>query len=314
MTTETPTKVKAERRADPGKAVQYDEGTVTQAVLDSLKKCDDPRFAQLMTALVKHLHAFVREVDLTEAEWASAVQMLMDTGKGSTPQRNEFILLSDTLGVSMLVVALTQARKSVSLKGATAATEATVEGPFYWKGAKDVQLGANLSEGMPGEPALYCGRVTDIEGRPLAGALLDVWSGDGEGHYDVQLSDPPVMLGRGRMRTDAEGRYYFWSIKPSAYPIPDDLTAGEMLRRLNRPNWRPGHLHIMVSADGHVPLTTHLFVSDSKYLDSDAVFAVRNTLVIDYEKQAPGKAMDGRVMDKPYYVANYDFRLAEAKR
>ena len=292
---------------------QYDEGTVTQAVLDSVARCPDPRFRTIMSSLVKHLHGFVREVDLTEAEWASAVQFLMDTGKQSTPQRNEFILLSDTLGVSMLTVSLAQARKSATLKGATQATEATVEGPFYWVGAPDVPLGADLGEGVPGEPALYCGRVTDIEGRPLAGALLDVWSGDGEGNYDVQLSDPPKMRGRGRLRTDDEGRYYFWSIKPSAYPIPDDATTGTMLRKLGRPNWRPGHLHVMVKAQGHVPLTTHLFVSDSRYLDTDAVFAVRDSLVVDFEKHPAGKALDGRMMSTPYHVANYDFRLAPAK-
>jgi hydroxyquinol 1,2-dioxygenase len=292
---------------------QYNESTVTQAVLDSLSNCRDARFRTIMTALVTHLHAFVKEVDLTESEWADAVQFLMETGKGSTPQRNEFILLSDTLGVSMLTVSLAQARKSATLKGATEATEATVEGPFYWKGAPDVPLGADLGAGVPGEPALYCGRVTDIEGRPLRGALLDVWSGDGEGQYDVQVSNPPTMRARGRMRTDEEGRYYFWSIKPSAYPIPDDATTGVMLRKLGRVNWRPGHLHVMVSADGHVPLTTHLFVSDSKYLDTDAVFAVRNSLIVDFEKHPPGKALDGRTMTTPYHLANYDFRLAPAR-
>ena len=290
--------------------IQYNEATVTQAVVDSLSNCADPRFRTVMTSLVKHLHAFVREVDLTDAEWADAVSFLLETGKGSTPQRNEFVLLSDTLGVSMLVVSLAQARKSASLQGATEATEATVEGPFYWQGAPEVQLGDNIAQGIPGEPALYCGRVTDIEGKPLAGALLDVWSGDGEGNYDVQLSTPPTMRGRGRMHADAEGRYYFWSIKPSAYPIPDDLTTGTMLRRMGRLNWRPGHLHVMVSADRHVPLTTHLFVSDSKYLDSDAVFAVRNSLIIDFEKHPAGKALDGRLMTTPYHVANYDFRSA----
>jgi hydroxyquinol 1,2-dioxygenase len=292
---------------------QYNETTVTQAVVDSLANCSDPRFKKVMTSLIEHLHAFVREVDLTEAEWAAAVQFLMETGKGSTPRRNEFVLLSDTLGVSMLVVQLAHARKSATLKGATEATEATVEGPFYWQGAPDVPLGANLAEGVPGEPALYYGRVTDIEGRPLAGALLDVWSGDGEGNYDVQLSDPPTMRARGRLRTDNEGRYYFWSIKPTAYPIPDDLTAGTMLRKMGRKNWRPGHLHVMVSADRHVPLTTHLFVADSKYLDTDAVFAVRNSLIVDFEKHPPGKAMDGRVMKTPYHVAHYDFRLAPSR-
>ena len=292
---------------------QYNETTVTQAVVDSLRNCDDARFKQVMTSLVGHLHAFVKEVDLTEAEWSDAVAFLMQTGKKSTERRNEFILLSDTLGVSMLVVQLAQAHKSKTLAGATAATEATVEGPFYWQGAPDVPLGANIAEGVPGEPAFYVGRVTDIEGRPLAGALLDVWSGDGEGHYDVQLSNPPVMKARGRLRADDQGRYAFWSIKPTAYPIPDDSTTGTMLRRMGRRNWRPGHLHVMVAAEGHVPLTTHLFVAGSEYLDTDAVFAVRSSLIVEFEKHPPGKASDGRVMNTPYHVASYDFRLAPAR-
>jgi hydroxyquinol 1,2-dioxygenase len=292
---------------------QFDDANLTQAVIASLDNCPDPRFKQVMTALIRHLHGFIREVDLTEDEWSDAVQFLMQTGKGSTPQRNEFILLSDTLGVSMLTVQLAQARKAVALQGATEATEATVEGPFYWPGAPEVPLGADISEGMPGEPALYCGRVTDVEGRPLAGAVIDAWSGNGDGLYDVQLADPPRMLGRGRLRTDAEGRYYFWSIKPTYYPVPDDATAGIMLRRMNRPNYRPGHLHVMVSAEGHVPLTTHLFVKGSKYLDSDAVFAVRDSLVVEFEPHPPGKALDGRDMPRPYHVADFDFRLPRAK-
>jgi hydroxyquinol 1,2-dioxygenase len=292
---------------------QYNEATVTQAVIDSLANCSDPRFREVMTSFVKHLHGFIREVDLTEAEWAAAVQTLLEAGKGSPPQRNEFILLSDALGVSMLVVSLAQARKSATLKGTLPATEATVEGPFYWQGAPDVPLGANVAEGVPGEPALYRGRVTDLDGRPLAGALLDVWSGDGEGQYDIQLSNPPTMRARGRLRTDGEGRYWFWSIRPTAYPVPDDLTTGVMLRKMGRKNWRPGHLHVMVSADRHVPLTTHLFVRGSQYLDSDAVFAVRNSLIVDFEKHAPGKAPDGTEMKTPYHVAQYDFRLAPAR-
>lgn len=292
---------------------QYNETTVTQAVVDSLANCSDPRFRTVMTSFVKHLHGFIKEVDLTEAEWAAAVQFLLDTGKGSLPQRNEFVLLSDTLGVSMLVVSLAQARKSTTLKGSLPATEATVEGPFFWQGAPDVPLGGNVGDGVPGEPALYRGRVTDLDGRPLAGAQLDVWSGDGDGLYDIQLSNPPKMRGRGRLRADAEGRYWFWSIRPTAYPIPDDLTTGVMLKKMGRKNWRPGHMHVMVSADKHVPLTTHLFVRGSQHLESDAVFAVRNSLIVDFEKHAPGKAPDGREMKTPYHVAQYDFRLAPAR-
>ena len=142
---------------------------------------------------------------------------------------------------------------------------------------------------------------------------LAVWSGDGDGNYDVQVTDPPAMRARGRLRTDREGRYHFWSIKPTAYPIPDDCTAGTMLRKMGRLNWRPGHLHVMVSADRHAPLTTHLFVAGSKHLDTDAVFAVRNSLIVDFEKHPPGRAPDGREMRTPYHVASYDFKLAPAR-
>ena len=154
----------------------------------------------------------------------------------------------------MMVVSLAQARASGRRKGATPATEATVEGPFYWPGAPDLPLGTDIGEGVPGEPTLYMGRVTDCDGKPLAGALLDVWSGDGDGKYDVQLSAEPTMKARGRFRTDAEGRYWFWSIRPTYYPVPDDGPVGEMMRATDRSIYRPGHIHMMVSADGHVPV------------------------------------------------------------
>ncbi len=162
-------------------------------------------------------------------------------------------------------------------------------------------LGADIGEGVPGEPALYMGRVTDTDGKPLAGALLDVWSGDGEGLYDVQLSDQPTMRARGRFRTDAEGRYWFWSIRPTYYPIPADGPVGDMLRATARGIYRPGHIHMMVSADGHVPLTTHIFVAGSPYIDEDAVFGKRNSLVVDFESHPPGRAVDGREMKVPYH-------------
>jgi len=286
---------------------------LTEDVLAAFAGTPDPRLRALMTALVRHLHAFAREVDLTPDEWLAAMKFLDATGQISTERRPEFILLSDTLGLSMMVVALQQARASgggAAAKGATPATEATVEGPFYWPGAPELPLGADLGEGVPGEPAFYMGRVTDTEGRPLVGALLDVWSGDGEGKYDVQLAPEPVMKARGRLRTDAEGRYWFWSILPAFYPIPDDGPVGNMLRATNRSIYRPGHMHMQVSAPGHVMLTTQVFVGGSPYIDQDAVFGKRDTLVVDFDHHAPGKAPDGRVMKKPYHSASYDFRLA----
>ena len=288
----------------------YNQDKLTQDVLDAFAGTPDPRLRQLMTALVKHVHAFAREVDLTPDEWAAGLKFLTATGQISTERRPEFILLSDTLGLSMMVVSLAQARASGPATGATEATEATVEGPFYWPGAPDLALGTDIGEGVPGEPTLYTGRVTDTHGTPLAGALLDIWSGDGDGKYDVQLAPEPTMKARGRFRTDAEGRYWFWSIRPAHYPIPDDGPVGAMLRATARSIYRPGHIHMQVSAPGHVRLTTHVFVGGSPYIGQDAVFGKRDSLVVDFAAHPPGKAVDGRAMSVPYRSASFDFRLA----
>jgi len=290
----------------------YNQQKLTDDVVAAFAETPDPRRREIMTALVRHVHAFAREVDLTHEEWLAGIRFLTRTGQISTDKRPEFILLSDTLGLSMMVVSLAQARASAA-GGATEATEATVEGPFYWPGAPDLALGADIGEGVPGEPTFYMGRVTDTNGQPLAGALLDVWSGDGEGKYDVQLAPEPVMKARGRFRTDTEGRYFFWSILPAYYPIPDDGPVGDMMRATNRSIYRPGHMHMQVSAHGHVMLTTHIFVAGSPYIDNDAVFGKRDSLVVDFDQHAPGKAVDGRVMAVPYHSASFDFRLAPVK-
>jgi hydroxyquinol 1,2-dioxygenase len=287
----------------------YNQDQLTNEAVAAFAKCGNPRLREIMTSLVRHVHAFAREVDLTPEEWLAGLRFLTETGQFSTERRPEFILLSDVLGLSMMVVSLAQARASRDASGATAATEATVEGPFYWPGAPDVPLGSDIGQGVPGEPTFYMGRVTDLDGKPIAGALLDVWSGDGDGKYDVQLSSEPTMRARGRFRTDAEGRYRFWSIRPSYYPIPDDGPVGVMMRATNRSIHRPGHIHMMVYRDGYVPLTTHLFAADSPYLDSDAVFGKRDSLVVDFDAHPPGKAPDGREMKMPYHSASFDFRL-----
>jgi hydroxyquinol 1,2-dioxygenase len=292
---------------------EYNQEKLTQDVIEAFSGTPDPRLREIMTGLVRHLHAFVREVDLTPEEWMAGIRFLTETGQISTEKRPEFILLSDTLGLSMMIVSLAQARASgraAAAAQATPATEATVEGPFYWPGAPDLALGTDIGEGVPGEPTYYAGRVTDCDGAPIAGALLDVWSGDGDGKYDVQLSAEPTMKARGRFRTDAEGRYWFWSIRPNFYPVPDDGTVGRMLRATGRSIYRPGHIHMMVSADGHVPVTTHIFVAGSPYIDQDAVFGKRDSLVVDFRAHPPGTAPDGRAMKEPYHSASFDFRLA----
>jgi hydroxyquinol 1,2-dioxygenase len=279
-----------------------------QAVIDRMADCQDARFKEVMSALVRHAHAFAKEVDLKPEEWMAAIQFLTETGKKCDERRQEFILLSDTLGMSMLVVALDQARgaKALAQKPGDRPTEATVQGPFFWPGAPQLELGADIGEGY-GEPAYYHGQVTDTFGKPVANCVLDVWSGDGDGFYDMQKGDSMSL--RAQFRTDAEGKYRFWSIKPSFYPVPDDGPVGGMLRRMGRHPNRPGHMHMMLQAPGHERLITHIFVKDSPYLDSDAVFGVRNSLVVDFPKHEPGKAPDGRTMNKPYYTARYDFKL-----
>ena len=290
---------------------QLDAGDITQAVIDRMADCTDERFKTVMTALVKHAHAFLREVEPSEAEWIGAIEFLTAVGKKCDDKRQEFILLSDTLGISMLVVALNQAKaaRALTTAGAPLPTEATVQGPFYWEGSPEMELGADIGAGMPGEPAYYSGRVTDTRGRPVANCVMDVWSGDGDGIYDMQLGDEAGMRLRARFRTDAQGNYRFWSIRPTFYPVPDDGPVGVMLRKMGRHPNRPGHIHMKVYAPGHQPVTTHLFVADSPYLESDAVFGVRNSLIVPFEKHAPGTAPDGRVMTVPYHTAHYDFRL-----
>ena len=281
---------------------EFDEESITAAVLARMAQSPDARFRQVMGSLVTHLHDFVREVKLTEAEWITAIQFLTDTGKTCTDKRQEFILLSDTLGISILVITINH-----PATGGT--TDSTVLGPYYWEGAPELPLGANLAEGVKGEPAFYSGKVLDNSGRPIAGAVLDVWSGDGEGTYDMQMEDDVGMKARGRIRTDAEGNYSFRSIKPNYYPVPSDGPVGRMLEKMGRHAMRPGHIHMIVSAVGHHPVTTHLFAAGSEYLDSDAVFGVKESLVTAFARHAPGFAPDGSKMEVPYYTVNYDFHL-----
>ena len=199
---------------------EFDEKSITQAVISRLSECSDPRFERIMTSLVTHLHDFVREVNLTEPEWLAAIQFLTDVGKICTDKRQEFILLSDTLGVSVLVITLNHPADQGSV-------ESTVLGPFYWEGAPDLPLGSNLAEGVKGEPAFYSGQVLSADGRPLENALLDIWSGDGEGNYDMQIPGETAMKARGRIRTDAAGRYWFRSIRPTFYPRSEERRVGK---------------------------------------------------------------------------------------
>jgi hydroxyquinol 1,2-dioxygenase len=284
---------------------EFDEKNVTQAVIGRLAECDDPRFKRVMTALIAHLHDFVREVKLTEPEWLTAIQFLTDIGKTCSEKRQEYILLSDTLGVSVLVITLNHPADQGSV-------ESTVLGPFYWEGAPELPRGSNLAEGVKGEPAFYSGRVLGEDGRPLPNALLDIWSGDGAGNYDMQIPGETGMKARGKIRTDVHGRYSFRSIRPTFYPVPTDGPVGRMLRKMGRHPYRPGHIHMIVSGPGHLPVTTHLFVAGSEYLDSDAVFGMKESLVAKFERHLPGIGPDGEPVATPFYTVDYDFRLRRA--
>jgi hydroxyquinol 1,2-dioxygenase len=259
---------------------QFTEETLTDAVVARLARCEDPRFRQVMTALIRHVHAFVREVELSEAEWMAAIQFLTATGQTSVGDRQEFILLSDVLGVSMLVDAINHRKPS-------GATESTVLGPFYAEGAPALPMGADIAHGGPGEPTEVRGRVLTPDGRPIEGALLDVWQTAANALYSTQDPKQDRFNCRGRFRTDASGAFFFRTVKPVSYPVPTDGPVGQILNAMGRHPMRPAHIHFIVSAPGYETVATHLFVKGDRYLDSDVVFAVKNSLIVDF-KPKPG--------------------------
>jgi hydroxyquinol 1,2-dioxygenase len=281
------------------------EKNLTEAVLARLSNTNDPRFKQLMSSLIRHLHAFVREVELTEEEWMAGIQFLTATGQKCDEKRQEFILLSDTLGVSMLVDALNHRKPE-------GATESTVLGPFYVPGTQKFPNGANLAAGLPGDPTLFSGRVVTVNGKPIPGAQLDIWHADAEGFYDVQRPELDGMRLRGKFHTDDQGKFWFWTTRPTEYPVPTDGPVGGMLLKMNRHPYRPAHIHTIVSALGYEPVTTHIFVEGDRYLDSDAVFGVKDSLVVSFARHEPGTTPDGTKLDRPYYTVNYDFGLKAA--
>jgi hydroxyquinol 1,2-dioxygenase len=281
------------------------EASITERVLRSLEGTADPRLKQVMTGLISHLHAFVREVQLTEAEWFQAIQFLTRVGQMCDERRQEFILLSDVLGVSMLVDAINH-------RADGGATESTVLGPFYREGARELPAGASISLDGRGEPAVVSGRVLATDGTPITGAVLDVWEGDDNGLYEQQDPEQPDMNLRGRFRTDAEGRYRLVAIKPVSYPVPDDGPVGQMLRALGRHPYRPAHIHFIVSAAGYQPVTTHLFASGDPYLESDVVFGTKDSLVVDFVRHESPEEAAGYGVRAPFYTAGYDFVLRRA--
>ncbi|PPS72328.1 MULTISPECIES: intradiol ring-cleavage dioxygenase [Streptomyces] len=276
---------------------------VTEQALASLHATTDPRLRELLTGLVRHLHDFARETRLTQEEWERAIAFLTATGQMCTDIRQEFILLSDVLGLSMLL-------ETLSGDHAAGATESTVLGPFHMTESPVRALGDDIDLVGGGEKCVVSGRVRSADGTPLPGAVVDVWQADDKGFYDVQQPGvQPAGNGRGLFTADAEGRFWFRTCVPAAYPIPTDGPVGGLLRATGRHPYRPAHIHFIATAEGHTPVTTHIFVAGGDYLDSDAVFAVKRSLVQDFtQTDDPALAREFGV-DNPFRHARFDLVL-----
>jgi catechol 1,2-dioxygenase len=263
-----------------------------------------PRLRQVLTSLVTHLHAVVKEVGLTGQEWQQAIAFLTATGQRCDDVRQEFILLSDVLGVSMLV-------ETINNRVVGGFTEPTVTGPFHLVASPPRALGDTIALAGKGEPCLVSGQVTGPAGEPLAGAEVDVWQASAEGFYDVQQPGiQPERNLRGLFTADADGRFWFTTVVPSHYSIPDDGPVGELLRAAGRHPFRPAHVHFIVTAAGHRPVTTHLFVADSPYIDSDAVFGVKESLVRSFALVDDPARAAAHGLPNPFRAVHFDVRLA----
>lgn len=246
----------------------------------------------VLDSLVRHLHGFIKEVGLSEEEWLSGIEFITETGHITDERRQEFILLSDVLGASMLVIGLNH-------RASSAATESTVFGPFFVEDAPRYENGDDLANGAPGEPCVVTGRVLSTNGEPVAGARIDVWQADDAGMYDVQYADLAEARGRGHLFSSPDGRFWFRTIRPSPYPIPTDGPVGRLLSATGRSPMRPAHIHFRIAADGYQTLTTHVFVAGDPYLETDAVFGVKESLVAPFGTS-----------DRGHCAAEYDFVLA----
>jgi protocatechuate 3,4-dioxygenase beta subunit len=286
----------------------FTEEHSAEVVAASFARTPDPRLRRVLTSMVQHLHAFVKDVELTEEEWGAAIAFLTRTGQTSDDVRQEVILLSDVLGVSMLV-------ETINHRTGGTSTESTVLGPFHMVESPPRELGADIALDGKGEPCLVTGRVTGPDGEPLAGALVDVWQANDDGFYDVQQPGvQPERNLRGLFTADADGRFWFRSIVPRHYPIPDDGPVGELLAATARHPNRPAHVHFLVTAPGHRPVTTHLFVAGDPYLDSDAVFGVKESLIREFPVvDDPARAADVG-LPNPFRTVHFDVALLRADR
>ncbi len=295
MTTEIPTISEAQNEV---------EERLIRNVLTSFEDCQDARLKELMQKLVVHLHAFVRDVRLTEEEWNTAISFLTEVGHITDDKRQEFILLSDVLGLSMQTI-------NVNNEAYGNATEATVFGPFFVDDAPLIDNGGDIAGGAPGQPCWVEGTVKDTEGNPVSGARIEVWEADDEGFYDVQHTDGRVY-GRAHLFSDANGEYRFWGLTPTPYPIPHDGPVGRMLESTGRSPMRASHLHFMVTAANQRSLVTHIFVTGDELLKYDTVFGVKQSLIKDFEQQPAGAPTpDGRDLgEQAWAKARFDIVLA----
>jgi hydroxyquinol 1,2-dioxygenase len=279
------------------------EEELIERVVRSFDSCESPRLKELMVSLVRHVHTLIRETRLTEEEWGDAIAFLTKAGHITDDKRQEFILLSDVLGASMQTIA-------VNNEAHGEATEATVFGPFFVEGSPEIKNGEDAAFGATGEPCWIEGVVRDHHGKPLAGALIEVWEADEDGRYDVQYADDRIAA-RAHLFSADDGSYRFWATTPTPYPIPYDGPVGQMLDAVGRSPMRASHLHFMVSHPGCRTLVTHIFVRGDELLDSDSVFGVKESLIKDFERQPAGTATpNGRVVDGTWSRTRFDIVLA----
>jgi hydroxyquinol 1,2-dioxygenase len=284
-----------------------DKESITAAFVDYCGEQTDPRLKFVLEKFALHLHDFVRETKLTHDEWRKALELLFDAGKISTPERNEFILFSDVLGLSSLVDLVNSPED---------ATPSSVLGPFHVQGAPSVPVGADLIGNDEGQPVVVGGRVLATNGEPIDGAELEIWQTAANGLYSNQDQAQPEYNLRAHMVTGSDGRYLFSTVRPAPYTVPDDGPVGELLHATGRHPWRPSHLHFIVTAKGRQPLVTELFPGDDPYLDEDPVFGVREQLVLEFQSRTDleGLPEDLEIRDRlstPYLFVDFDFVLAD---
>jgi hydroxyquinol 1,2-dioxygenase len=278
----------------------------TKAVLKRFEDIPDPRLREVMQSAIKHLHAFVSEVRPTGAEWFTAIDFLTRTGQKCDDKRQEFILLSDTMGVSMLV-------DDINNRRVPGATPSTVEGPFHIPDAPEVAHGASMAGSAPGIPCFVSGTVRGLDGKPIAGAVLDLWQTDGEGLYEEQRRTAEPWM-RGIYKSQPDGSYSVRTVAPISYTIPMDGPVGAFFNRTDMSHMRPAHIHFAVSAPGHHYLVTHLFQKGDEFIENDVVYGVKDALIVEFVKKPPGKASNGEMVDTPFYEVKYDFVLEQQKQ